>query len=129
MLDMIKEPWAWYVAGPLIGLMVPLLLYFGKIFGVSSALRHICAACIPLDIKYFKYDWQNEKWNLYFIVGVLIGGLLTAQFMMDNAKVNISMATVEDLTALGITDFSSYVPIEIFNWQALLGFRGFIFII
>jgi len=42
MLDIIKEPWPWYVAGPLIGLTVPILLILGnKTFGISSSLRHI----------------------------------------------------------------------------------------
>src|SRR5688572_19227604 len=41
-------PWPWYVAGPLIGLVVPLLLWLGnKPFGVSSNLRHVCAAVAP----------------------------------------------------------------------------------
>ena len=54
-LEWIKQPWPWYVAGPLIGLTVPLLLIMGnKAFGVSSSLRHICAACIPANIPFFK---------------------------------------------------------------------------
>ena len=42
-IELIKQPWPWYVAGPLIGLMVPTLLIFGnKTFGISSSLRHVC---------------------------------------------------------------------------------------
>ena len=47
MLELLSEPWPWYVAGPLIGLMVPLLLWAGGEFGVSENLRHICAAVLP----------------------------------------------------------------------------------
>lgn len=129
MLEIIQKPWPWYVAGPLIGLLLPLLLYFGKSFGVSSTLRHICAACVPLDIKYFKYNWKAENWNLNFIAGVLIGGLLTGQFLMGDGKVDISMKTVNDLTALGITDFNTYLPKEIFSWETLLSFRGLVFMV
>ncbi|MCK5103946.1 MAG: YeeE/YedE family protein, partial [Cyclobacteriaceae bacterium] len=87
MLDFIKEPWPWYVAGPLIGLMVPLLLVYGnKSFGISSSLRHICAICTPLNIKYFKYDWKSEVWNLYFVAGIFIGGLLASSYLMDDMK-------------------------------------------
>ncbi len=129
MFDFITEPWPWYIAGPMIGLLVPLLLYFGKSFGVSSTLRHICAACVPLDIKYFKYDWKSEKWNLYFIGGVLIGGFISAQFLMNNGKVDISASTVENLKALGITDYESYVPSDIFRWEALMSSTGLIFIV
>ena len=59
MIEFLKQPWAWYVSGPLIGLMVPVLLIMGnKTFGISSSLRHICAACIPAKIPFFSYDWK-----------------------------------------------------------------------
>lgn len=55
--------------------MVPLLLIFGnKMFGISSSLRHICAACIPTKNPFFKYDWKKESWNLIFALGIVIGG-------------------------------------------------------
>lgn len=39
MIDLLSRPWPWYVAGPLIGLLVPVLLVLGnRQFGVSSAL-------------------------------------------------------------------------------------------
>ncbi|MCK5208102.1 MAG: YeeE/YedE family protein [Cyclobacteriaceae bacterium] len=130
MLDIIKEPWPWYVAGPLIGLMVPLLLVYGnKSFGISSSLRHICAICTPLNIKYFKYDWKSEVWNLYFVAGIFIGGLLASSYLMDDMKVGISKETVEELAALGVKDFNSYLPIDIFSWEALLTARGLLFMV
>ena len=68
MLDILKNPWPWYVAGPLIGLTVPVLLIIGnKAFGISSSLRHICAACIPANIPFFKYEWKKEIWNMFFV--------------------------------------------------------------
>ncbi len=130
MLEYIKEPWPWYVAGPLIGLMVPLLLVFGnKSFGVSSSLRHICAMCVPMNIKYFKYDWKIESWNLVFVLGVCIGGYIASSYLIGNTKVDISQKTVEELTALGVTDFSSFLPKDIFNWGAMLSLRGLVFIV
>jgi uncharacterized membrane protein YedE/YeeE len=69
MMEILKQPWAWYVAGPLIGLMVPVLLIIGnKTFGISSSLRHICAACMPAKIPFFSYEWKKEAWNL--VLGV-----------------------------------------------------------
>ena len=54
MFDFMLQPWPWYIAGPLIGLVVPALFLMGnKTFGISSALRHFCAACIPTNIKFF----------------------------------------------------------------------------
>ena len=78
MLEWIKQPWPWYVAGPLIGLIVPLLFLVGnKSFGISSSLRHACAACIPGNVKFFNYDWKKESWNLFFVAGIAVGGFLT----------------------------------------------------
>ncbi|MEO7983185.1 MAG: YeeE/YedE family protein, partial [Bacteroidota bacterium] len=59
----LRQPWPWYISGPLIGLMVPALLLMGnKAFGISSSLRHLCAACIPTKIPFFQYDWKKELW-------------------------------------------------------------------
>ena len=54
-LEFIKQPWPWYIAGPLVGLTVPALLIIGnKSFGISASLRHTCAMCLPANIKFFK---------------------------------------------------------------------------
>ena len=130
MIEFIKEPWPWYIAGPLIGLFVPLLLIFGnKNFGISSSLRHICAMCVPMNIKYFKYDWKSEKWSMFYVLGILIGGFLTSQYLMGSAKVNISENTVKDLKALGVRDFSAYLPADIFSWSEVLSLKGLVFMV
>ena len=52
--ETIRQPWPWYVAGPIIGLIVPTLLIIGnKTFGLSSNLRHVCAAVIPTKVSFF----------------------------------------------------------------------------
>ena len=54
-IEWVSQPWPWYVAGPMIGLTVPALLILGnKTFGISSSLRHICAACVKC-----KYCFTN----------------------------------------------------------------------
>lgn len=58
----ISQPWPWYVAGPLIGLMVPALVLVGnRSFGISSNLRHMCAAVLPGRWAYFRYDWPADR--------------------------------------------------------------------
>ena len=126
MLDMLSRPWPWYVAGPLVGLVVPLLLVLGnKQFGVSSNLRHVCTAVLPGSTPYFRYDWKRAgMWNLVFVLGVVIGGFIGGG-LLDNARpVAISAATVRDLSALGIRDFSGLVPADLFTWTSLQTFRG-----
>src|SRR5687768_16383393 len=75
MPDILLRPWPWYVAGPLIGLFAPLLLWLGnRLFGVSSNLRHLCAAISPRGIPYLSYDWRRDgSWNLAFVAGIVIG--------------------------------------------------------
>jgi uncharacterized membrane protein YedE/YeeE len=130
LVEWIKAPWPWYVAGPLIGLIVPALLLVGnKSFGVSSSLRHICAACVPLNIPFFKYNWRKEMWNLYFAGGLLIGGFIALTFLANPDAVVVSQATQEDLMALGVNDLSSLLPRDIFSWSELFTLKGLIFFV
>ena len=131
MMDFLSQPWPWYVAGPLIGLIVPaLLLLGGKQFGISANLRHICAALIPSGLEFFDYDWMKSGlWNLTFLGGVLIGGLIAGTVLQQPDPVAISEATHADLETLGIEDFSGLLPGEIFSWTGLLTLRGLLFIV
>lgn len=130
MLDIIKQPWPWYVSGPLIGLMVPLLFVLGnKSFGISSSLRHICAACLPANISFFKYDWKKEAWNLFFVTGILLGGFIAAQFLANPSPVQVNTKLVTELSGYGITDYNGLVPKQLFNWQNLLSIKGFVMMV
>lgn len=125
MADWLRQPWPWYVAGPLIGIMVPLLLIIGnKSFGVSSSLRHICAACFPGKVSYFNYNWRNELWNLLFVAGILAGAWLTVQYLGNPEPVKLNPKLVGDLEKHGIHDFHALVPGELFNWGNLLTAKG-----
>jgi uncharacterized membrane protein YedE/YeeE len=129
-IDWIKQPWPWYVAGPLIGLTVPALLLLGnKSFGISSSLRHVCAACAPANIPFFRYDWKKEIWNLFFVVGILFGGLLTAFFLTDPNPVVIAPKLANELAGYGITNSNNLVPTDIFNWESLLTLKGLLLIV
>lgn len=125
MRELLAPPWPWYVVGPLIGLIVPLLLLFrGKVFGISSSLRHACAA-VPapegLRPAFLRYDWKaSGLWNLVFVAGIALGGFLAVTLIgLPDAGQSISAATQADLRALGIQDFSGLVPTELFAWSAL----------
>src|SRR5688572_32437359 len=96
-IEWIKQPWPWYVAGPLIGLTVPVLLLIGnKTFGISSSLRHICAACVPANISFFKYDWKKEIWNLFFVAGIIVGALIITQFFANPNPVELNPKLASD---------------------------------
>ncbi|MFN5043651.1 MAG: YeeE/YedE family protein [Bacteroidota bacterium] len=130
MLEWIKQPWPWYVAGPLIGLTVPLLLILGnRTFGISSSLRHICAACLPANIPFFKYDWKKESWNLFFVAGVLVGGFIAFNYLSNNAPMEVNPKLAQEMAGYGITNYEGLIPKELFNWPALLTLKGFILMI
>ena len=130
MIELLKQPIPWYIAGPLIGLMVPVLLITGnKIFGVSSSLRHICAACIPAKIPFFHYDWKKEAWNLFFTGGILIGGLIAGTLLLSTETVLVNPKLVSELSQYGVTDYNSLIPKQLFNWQALLTVKGLLLIV
>ena len=125
MIEFIKQPWAWYVAGPLIGLMVPLLLVLGnKPFGISSSLRHICAACIPGKISFFSYNWKKEAWNLFLVAGIILGAAFVAGFLSNPNPVDINPKLIAELNLYGLTEQRSLLPEQLFNWQQLLTVKG-----
>jgi uncharacterized membrane protein YedE/YeeE len=130
MLEIIKQPWPWYIAGPLIGLTVPVLLILGnKSFGVSSSLRHICAACIPANIPFFKYDWKKEIWNLFFVSGIFLGGVIANNLLTNPDLIRINPKLAGELATYGITNYKNLVPTDIINWHSLITLRGFIMIV
>lgn len=130
MLELIRQPWHWAVAGVLIGLTVPILLLIGnKSFGISSSLRHICAACFPADIPFFKYDWKKEAWNLFFVLGIGIGGFIATTLLSNPEPIQISEKTVSALQQLGVHDFGHLLPADIFSFESLFSLKGLIFIV
>jgi uncharacterized protein len=130
LLEILSRPWPWYVAGPLIGLTVPLLLWLGnKPFGISANLRHLCAACIPARIPFFHYDWRKESWNLFFAAGILLGGLVAGTLLRNPEPVHMHPALTAELATYGVQDANHLVPVELFNFPALLTLRGFILMI
>ena len=129
-LDFIRQPWPWYVAGPLIGLTVPTLLLIGnKSFGISSSLRHICAACLPANISFFNYDWKKEAWNLFFAAGVLLGGFLATYLLSNPNAFEIAPATETALRGYGIRDFSGLMPTDLFATANLFTLKGLFFFV
>src|SRR5512134_4156711 len=120
-MDFLARPWPWYVSGPLIGLFVPaLLLLGGREFGVSAVFRHMCAAALPGKAEFFRYDWRRAGlWNLAFVLGIALGGLLCA---CDRAPVQISAETHADLAELGVSDFARFAPFGLGSLATVPGF-------
>jgi hypothetical protein len=70
-------PWPWWAAGPAIGLVVTLLAWIsGKALGVSTAYGSACA--IATKAAFFQTREYREPWRLAFVVGLPLGGLVSA---------------------------------------------------
>ncbi|MGE7777140.1 YeeE/YedE family protein [Chitinophaga sp. NPDC101104] len=130
MIAFLQQPWPWYVAGPLIGLLVPALLLTGnKTFGISSNFRHICAACAPANISFFRYNWKKESWNLIFALGILAGGYVAAQWLGNGQPASIHPALAAELSQYGVHPEAAIVPASLFGIDQIFTLRGLILMV
>lgn len=123
--EILEQPWPWYVSGPLLGMIVPILLVLSnKQFGVSSSFQHFCAAA-GLRVKdYFSYDWRKQGgWQLLFVLGLLLAGL----GLLFLIQVKPSVLSIQILSAFkekGIA-VSGFFPVQFFSggrvWVLILG--------
>ena len=98
MLNLLQQTWPWYVSGPAIAFVMVLLIYFGKSFGFSSNLSNICAMLgVGRRVKFFDIDWKKQRWNLFFLLGSVVGGFIAAHGLQSPTPIQLSPATVADL--------------------------------
>ena len=130
-IEILSQPWPWYVAGPLIGLFVPGLLLVGnKLFGVSANFRHACAVVLPGRVEFFRYDWRRAGgWNLAFAAGILLGGAIAGAFLAGDGNAHIGAAARETMAGLGISDTSGLLPRQVFTWSALASWQGLVLLV
>ena len=117
---LLHAPWPWYVSGPLIGLMVPLLILLGsRSFGISQNLEHICAITQPsrCRIKFFKYDWLPSTWSIIFAIGVAFGGFIGGFVFANPEPIQLSQSANNMFTQWGLTLSSNLNPTEIFSFS------------
>lgn len=127
MLELLKHPWPWYIAGFLIGLIVPALLIIGnKHFGISANFRHACAICFPAKLPFFQYNWKKESWNLFFVAGILAGAYIADRWLHNPQPVLVNAWLMTELQHYGITDTSQMVPVQLFSLKSLLTVRGLV---
>jgi uncharacterized membrane protein YedE/YeeE len=129
-METITQPWPWYTAGIIIGLIVPALLILGnKHFGISANFRHACAACLPSNIPYFGYDWKKESWNFFFVGGILLGGIISTLYLGSDEPVIVHPDLAKELASYRITDFSGMVPAQLFSFENLFTVRGLVMMV
>lgn len=125
-MEWIFEPWPWYVAGPLIALIMFLLIFIGKQFGMSSNLRTMCTICgADKKADFFDFNWKDQRWNLVVVLGAIIGGFIGAHFLSNDISVAINPDTVANLQAMGIESAGkAYLPTELFGVGAFTDIKS-----
>jgi uncharacterized protein len=130
LLEILRQPWPWYIAGPLIGLVAPALLLIGnKSFGISASLRHTCAILLPAKIPFFNYKWSREMWNMVFVLGIFVGGIIATAYLSNPEAIVINPDLRSDLATYGVTDINGLLPAQLFSWESLFTLRGFLMMV
>lgn len=102
-MEIISGTWHWAVSGLLIGLIMLTLIYFGKVFGMSSNLRTLCSMTgVGKKVPFFDWDWKAQRWNLVVVAGTMLGGFFASHYLSNDTNVAISEVTVQKLQNIGI---------------------------
>lgn len=120
MLEFLKQPWPWYISGIAIAAIMVVLLYFGKSFGFSSNLKTLCTiAGAGKRVSFFDFDWKTQKWNLLFLTGSILGGIISATLLKSDAPLQLSPATINDLSTIGVHFDGQLNPEQLYGTHAL----------
>ena len=130
-MEYILNPWPWYISGPLIALVMALLLYFGKTFGMSSNLRTMCSIMgAGKTTNFFKFNWKDQMWNLIVVFGAIIGGFIATQYLSNDSLTNLNSTTIIELQNMGFENSgATLVPNEMYSMEALTSPKGLLLLI
>lgn len=130
-MEFITNTWHWSVSGLLIGLVMLLLTYLGKTFGMSSNLRTICSMSGgKRTAQYFNFDWREQKWNLAVVLGSIVGGSIAYHYLGGSNMIELNPKAIADLQAIGIdAPNGKFLPDAIFSMEAMLSGKGLLILL
>ncbi len=133
MIEFISQPWHWSISGAMIVMVMFLLIWLGKQFGVSSSFKALCSAVGGgRTCDYLDYNWKSHGWLLYFVAGSIIGGFIASNYLRSPEPTNLSNNTISDLAALGVeapTYAGQMVPLDLFQLSQLGTLQGIVLFI
>jgi hypothetical protein len=130
-MESLLEPWPWYVSGPLLGLVVPLLFLLGSSFGVSGNLDSLCSLLGASKWSdHFDFNLKDRVPSLTFLLGSIVGGFITYRFLsFADHHISLSVAAKNSISDLGIDPEGGMLPTEIFNWEFAASCKGIIILV
>ncbi len=120
-MNLLLEPWPWYIGGPAIAAVLFLLLFSEKRFGMSTNLKTMCSmAGAGKNIPFFASDWKANRWGLVVALGAAAGGFIASNIMTDGSVGYIHEDVVNNLNQMGITGAGvDFMPQALFGIEAL----------
>ena len=130
-MEIILQPWPWYVGGPLIALTLFLYFYFGKNFGASTNFETLCTIAGAGRVSnYFKKDWKERDFALLFVLGLIVGGFISSNYLIPDQAIDLNPTTIQELTELCFSNpAKSYFQDEIFSDEIAMSLKGFLILI
>ncbi|MEL7124505.1 MAG: YeeE/YedE thiosulfate transporter family protein [Bacteroidota bacterium] len=126
--DFISQPWHWSISGVMIALIVFLMTWMGRKFGISTTFETVCSALgASRFTDFFKRDLKNDVWRVMFVLGAIIGGFISVTFLASPETVDISIETRNYLASVGVSypeaDHTGrgYVNTDLLNFNSVKG--------
>ena len=116
--------WHWSASGAAIALILFLLAWNGKVFGVSTIFRNFCGLAGARD-SFFRFDYREDGWRLFFLAGAMVGGFFAGILFPDTRAVDLNPATIAALADWGIaypgadSQGRGLFPDELLRWNNL----------
>lgn len=124
MINWLQQPWHWAFSGAAIALVLFLMTYLGRSFGVSTVLKDFCQiAGAGKRTAFFDFDIKEEYWRLAFVAGAIGGGYIGSTLLASPDAVAISQSTIEHLADWNIRypQGNGFLPTDIFRFDSLKG--------
>lgn len=125
-IEFISQPWHWAVSGTAIAMIMFIMTWMGRFFGVSTAFKNICVMCGARKANsFFDIDLKAENWRMIFIAGGVVGGFIAANFLANPETIALSEANIEHLSNWNISpdEGNGFIPDSIFhlgNWKGMI---------
>lgn len=125
-MELLSHTWHWSVSGFIIGLIMLALIYFGKVFGMSSNLRSLCSMTgVGKHVPFFDWDWKGQIWNFAVVIGAMLGGYVAVTYLSDPSNVALSQGTLNELSELHIdAPNGKLLPHALFGNEILASVKG-----